>query len=132
MVKILLIDDDELLREGLSRALGSAGYEVEEAGNGLDGLRAFRARGADVVITDLVMPEREGIETIVELHRDFPTVPIIAISGGLRSGSLDVLHVAGLLGATATIAKPFEIGELLAAVDRAAGDRTAVARRGLG
>ena len=81
MTRVLLIEDDDLVRATLRDALESNGYEVATATNGLDGLERFRSAPADVVVTDILMPEKEGIETIIELRRDHPEVKIIAISG---------------------------------------------------
>src|SRR6185369_2584061 len=80
--RLLLIDDDPILREVLAMALVQAGYTVVHAESGRQGTALFRATPADLVITDLVMPDREGIETIVTLHRERPDLPIIAMSGG--------------------------------------------------
>jgi DNA-binding response OmpR family regulator len=96
--------------------LGDAGYEVTEAGDGSEGIKLYREVRPDLVITDLVMPEKEGIETIVELRRDFPEVKIIAISGGNNNRSGSYLSMAEKLGAERTIGKPFKIPELLGAV----------------
>lgn len=90
------------------------GYVVEDAPDGLRGVASFRSRGADLVITDLIMPEKEGIETILELRDQDPLVPILAISGGsIPEDPGGVLVDAALLGASATLAKPFELPVLL-------------------
>lgn len=90
------------------------GYHVDDAADGLAGVEAFRERGADLVITDLIMPEKEGIETILELRDADPDVPILAISGGtMPEDPGGVLVDAALLGATATLAKPFELPVLM-------------------
>jgi len=116
MAKILIIDDDEQMRAMLQQMLSRFGHEVTQAANGTEGLERFRADPADLVITDLIMPDKEGIETIVELRRDFPHVKIIAISGGARCGTLDFLPLAKRLGASSTLAKPFEREQLLETV----------------
>ena len=118
MQRILVIDDDEQMRALLRDILERAGYEVTEAQHGLEGLKLFRARPADLVVTDLIMPEKEGVETILELRAEFPEVPIIAVSGGGRNGPRDYLEIAARLGARRTVAKPFTRQEILAAVQQ--------------
>lgn len=118
MPKILLVDDDDAVREILRKALVSAGHEVEEAPNGVVALAAYRRQKSDVVITDLVMPEKDGLETIIELRRLDPAARIIAMSGGGRAlgpGQF-YLESARLFGALEILAKPFNIAELLTAV----------------
>jgi DNA-binding NtrC family response regulator len=116
MPRILLIDDDEHVRRSTKRLLQRAGYEVMEAAHGQMGLQLWRQHGADVVITDVCMPSRDGIEVIVELHSLAPTLAIIAMSGGAGSSSLDLLGTAHQVGALRTVPKPFTAGELLATV----------------
>jgi len=118
MQRILVIDDDEQMRALLRDILERAGYEVSEAQHGLEGLKLFRARPADLVVTDLIMPEKEGVETILELRAEFPEVPIIAVSGGGRNGPRDYLEIAARLGARRTVAKPFTRQEILAAIQQ--------------
>src|SRR5688572_234064 len=86
MQRILVIDDDEQVRALLYEILDRAGFKVVEATNGVEGLKLYRAQPADLVITDLIMPEKEGVETILELRREFPDVRVVAISGGGRNG----------------------------------------------
>lgn len=116
MARILVIDDAEDIRRTLERLLVHAGHEVLLAADGAQGLRVWRERGADLVITDLHMPDKDGIETLVELRAFGPEVPVIAISGGDQTRRLDLLGDAALLGAVATLAKPFTRDELLSAV----------------
>jgi len=111
-----VIDDSEDIRRTLERLLAQAGHEVLLAADGVEGLRLWRERGADLVITDLHMPDKDGIETLVELRAFGPGVPVIAISGGDQTRRLDLLGDAALLGAVATLAKPFTRDELLGAV----------------
>jgi len=113
MPHLLLIDDDGLFREILAAALVRAGHVVVQAENGRQGAEFFRKAPADLVITDLVMPDREGIEMIAALRRDWPTLPIIAMSGG----SPVYLTLAARLGAHRTLAKPFSPPLLLRAID---------------
>lgn len=117
MGEIIIIEDDELLRQMLTRWLGSQRYVVREAGNGNEGLRLMRERPACVVITDIVMPDMEGIETIRHLRRLYPNTKIVAISGGGVGDANSYLKIASGLGAHRTFAKPFLPAELLAAVE---------------
>ena len=112
-MKILVIDDDHLVRYALSKILLSAGYEVVTASDGRRGMVVLRAEHPDVVITDIIMPEQEGIDTIIQIRRERPRVKIIAISGGGRIRNVDFLEMAHSLGASEVIAKPFEANELL-------------------
>ncbi len=116
MARILVIDDEELVRFTLKQALEKAGHEVVEAADGNDGIAVCRRSPVDLIITDIIMPEKEGIETIVELRRDDPDVKIIAISGGGRIGTKDYLELAQRFGARQVLRKPFGRQELLDAV----------------
>jgi DNA-binding response OmpR family regulator len=118
MSQILIIDDDTQVRLLLRKLLDHEGYEVREASNGKAGMKLNRENPADLVITDLIMPEKEGLETIMELRKKFPEVKIIAISGGGRNGPEDYLPMAKELGAQLTFTKPFELKEMLAAVQK--------------
>jgi DNA-binding response OmpR family regulator len=122
---VLLIDDDAALRKIMHRMIADAGHEVIEAADGVAGLRAFETKPADVVVTDIMMPEKEGIETIRDLRKLAPTLRIVAVSGGARIHNLDFLNMARQLGADATLPKPFRKEELLACIEgRSAGRRT--------
>jgi len=116
MPRILIIDDDPQIRNMLKMFLEMNGHVVEAAEDGLAGLKLFGENGADLVITDVIMPEKEGIETIRELRRDHPDIKIIAISGGGQMGSETYLRMARAFGAAKTLQKPFALKELLAAV----------------
>ncbi|MCW5729460.1 MAG: response regulator [Alphaproteobacteria bacterium] len=115
-LRILVVDDDDLVRMTMEAALAQAGHEVTPASDGNDALRLFQAGRYDLVITDIIMPGREGIETILELRRLSASVPIIAISGGGRTHNLDFLSAAKALGANHALAKPFTPDALLAMV----------------
>ena len=117
-MKILVIDDDHLVRLTLSRVLTHSGHEVVTAADGNRGMTQLHAERPDVVITDIIMPEQEGFQTIVMIRRDYPEMKIIAISGGQRQGNHNVLAIAASLGADEVIAKPFEPADLLAALER--------------
>lgn len=121
MASILIMDDDEQIRTMLRMLLEGSGYKVVEAHDGTQGIRLFREDPTDLIITDIIMPDKEGIETIMELKRDFPDVKIIAISGGGRSDPEEYLYLAKKLGAQRTIAKPFEKEDLLKAVRELVG-----------
>ena len=116
MIRILVIDDDIKIREMLKQYLERAEYEVLIAPDGKAALKLHSANPVDLIITDIVMPEKDGLETIMELRRRFPAVKVIAISGGGKIGANDYLNIAKVLGVTKTFSKPFELRELLAAV----------------
>jgi CheY-like chemotaxis protein len=116
--KILIIDDEEQIRLVFKEMLGRFGYEVLEATNGEDGLALQREKIADLIITDIIMPVKEGLETIRELRREFPEVKIIAISGGGQIGSDQYLDVARKLGAACTLQKPVGLEQLRQEVHR--------------
>jgi CheY-like chemotaxis protein len=117
MARILLVDDDDQLRTVLALVLERAGHTVTAVPDGSRGVAAYRAAPADLVVTDLVMPEKEGIETIMELKAEFPDVRVIAISGGGRRVGTDYLQLAARLGAKRVLSKPFTNQEILAAID---------------
>ena len=114
MLDILIIDDNEDVRNVLSENLKECGHAVSCAEDGLQGIQKIEKRTAppDVVITDIVMPRREGIETIMEIRRRFPAIKLIAISGGGRSKTTDFLEIARKLGANGVIPKPVDMDEL--------------------
>ncbi|MFC1834955.1 response regulator [Thermodesulfobacteriota bacterium] len=114
--RILVIDDDEAMRFMLREMLGRAGYEVVEAPNGSVGTKLFRESPTDLIITDMVMPEKDGMETIMELRTEFPDVKIIALSGGAKIGPYSYLMTAKRFGAEKTFTKPVKRVELLDAV----------------
>ena len=121
MARVLVVDDDAEIRQLLQLALTQAGYEVAEAADGVEACRVQREEPADLVITDIVMPEKEGLETIQDLRRDTPHVKIIAISGGGCSTADNYLSMATAFGADASLEKPFRIAELLAELQRLIG-----------
>ncbi len=111
-MKILIIDDDEQMRILLRQVMEWAGYEVVEAADGRAGMLKQRKEHADLVITDLIMPEQEGLETITGLKKEYPELKIIAISGGGRIGPDAYLPAAQELGADRVFSKPFDVREL--------------------
>ena len=119
MARILVIDDDELVRATLKSALELAQHDVVVAKDGLQGLANYQDGDFDLVVTDIIMPEKEGIETIIELRQQNPAVKIIAISGGGRTSNEIFLDVAKKFGAVDVLSKPFSPKQLLASVERA-------------
>ena len=113
MTRILVADDDKDLRTVLRVALEVEGYEVETVPNGESAMRAHEERPADVLITDLFMPERDGFETLRYFRALKPGMPIVAISGWKHGQKSDHLAVALHAGADVILRKPFELGELL-------------------
>jgi DNA-binding response OmpR family regulator len=123
VTRVLVIDDDAHIRELMQRILSGAGYLVACAVDGNDGVRTFDEFRPDLVITDIIMPDKEGLETIRELRSRDPAVPIIAVSGGGRVGTLDVLSIAEKFGANRILAKPFTLSTLLNLVREALAPR---------
>jgi YesN/AraC family two-component response regulator len=115
-VKILIIDDDALLRRGLSNVVRRLGCGVLEAVNGIEGMRHFQQHKPDVIITDILMPEKEGLETIREMRKENPAVRIIAISAGSPVYKMQFLELAEKFGASYTFNKPINPDELLGAI----------------
>ncbi len=116
MARILVIDDEQYILLMLKKMLEKAGYDVDIAINGEEGLRYYEKYPADLIITDIVMPEKEGLETIRELKNHNPDIKIIAISGGGRVDAKEYLESARLFGASKVFSKPFAQGEIVNAV----------------
>jgi len=122
MSRILIIDDDEAVLSVLKDTLLREGYDVAEARDGVEGLKLFLEKPADLVMTDIYMPEKEGLELIQDLRAASSTVRIIAMSGGSPAApGFPTLTVAEKLGADYTIEKPFTQKEVLSAVRRVLG-----------
>jgi CheY-like chemotaxis protein len=119
MARILVVDDNAILAGAIRRVLERSGHEIRVAPTGLEGARQYREQAADLVLLDIHMPEMDGIEVLAQLRAIAPTLPVIMMSGGVQTKSLDLLGDAVLLGAFATLAKPFSIDELLGTVARA-------------
>ena len=117
MIRILAIDDDEGVRAMLQRMLERAGHKASVAVDGRDAEHRLKQETFDVVITDILMPDKEGIETIIDLRKYYPATKIIAISGGGQGGPDHYLRSAKLFGADRTFAKPFDCDEMLAAIE---------------
>ena len=113
MTRILIAEDDQDLRAVLRMFLESAGYAVEAVPDGEKAIRAQQERPADVLVTDIFMPDRDGLETLEYFRTHHPGVPIIAISGRKEGHQTDHLAVAKYAGADAVLRKPFEIGQLM-------------------
>jgi len=120
-MRILVIDDDDQMRTLLRQVMEWTGYEVVEAGDGREGMHKHRKQPVDLVITDLIMPEQEGLETISALRKDSPGIKIIAISGGGRIGPEAYLLTAQELGADRVFSKPFDVRELAETVKELLG-----------
>ena len=106
---ILIVDDEPSIHDSLQRTLRNLRDECDffTAGNGAEALKLMQSTPIDIIITDLLMPEKEGLETIMEVRKRFPATKIIAISGGGRNGTINFLDVAEKLGASFTLSKPF-------------------------
>ena len=116
MARVLIIEDDNEVREFLESLLERSGYGTITAVNGKEGVEIFRSTPLDLVITDIIMPEKDGIEAIMDMKRANPALKVIAISGGGRAEPENYLHSARLLGADRTIKKPFTNEDILEAV----------------
>jgi DNA-binding response OmpR family regulator len=125
MLRILVVDDEPALRDTLSRALRRAGHDAMAVGNGRSGLEALQQDSFDAVITDIFMPECDGIELIREMRAGQHREPVLAISGGGTYGNDFLLPMARMLGAQATLRKPFAPSEVVAAVEAIAGAEAA-------
>ncbi len=122
MKKILIIEDDDILRAMLTRFLRKSGYSVDSTEDGAAGLNMVGSNSYDLIVTDIIMPGKEGIETIQEIRRGGCNMPVIAISGGGRMGPDSYLPLAKMLGADATLGKPFKNDEFLKCVKNLLGE----------
>lgn len=123
MARILIIEDDELLRGVLASALEHAGHTVTQAGNGQEGVDLYRVTPVDLVLTDIVMPIQEGVETIMALRRLRRDLPIVAMSGGVANSKV-YLNIAGRIGAKRILAKPFTPQQLIEVVQAVLAEST--------
>jgi DNA-binding response OmpR family regulator len=114
---VLFVDDEQPIRDLFGRALMAAGIEVDCAADGNKALAKLKLRRYDAVVIDIIMPDREGVETIVEVRKQWPDTFIIAISGGGRIGADDFLQLAKMVGADCTLTKPFTPRALLALLE---------------
>jgi len=122
MQKILIIDDDHHILLMIKKMLERAGFEVELASNGNDGLDLFKSLQVDLVITDIIMPEKEGLETIREMKRLRSDLKIIAMSGGGKVSSDNYLNTARIFGASKILTKPFSQKQMVSAVQELLGE----------
>lgn len=118
MRKILLIDDDPFVREGLQALLEVKGFDVKVAANGKEAEQLIEEEVPDLVITDIIMPDKDGIEVIIHLRKNYKHIKIIAISGGGRINAKDHLEIAGQLGVDDTLTKPFSHEELINTINK--------------
>jgi CheY-like chemotaxis protein len=116
MTHILVIDDEKPIRLMLRKLLESQGYTVTDASDGTEGLKRYQEHPADLIITDIIMPDKEGIETIIALKKQNPDIKIIAMSGGGKNKPDRYLQTAKLLGAKETFEKPIRKEKLLQAI----------------
>jgi len=119
---ILVVEDDAAVAFTVREMLSSAGYQVTTAANGVEAIEAYRRSRSDLVVTDLIMPEKDGLETIIDLRRGDPAVRMLAMSGGGRTRNMEFLGMARRLGVRVTLSKPFTREELLMAVATALED----------
>lgn len=118
MQSVLIVDDDDQMRRLLRASMEQAGYEVSEGRSGREGLLRYRTAPADLVVMDILMPDKDGLEAIIELRREFPDAKVIAMTGGnVKMNIPDFLDVAKLLGAKRTLQKPFSMTEFVAVVN---------------
>ena len=118
---VLIIDDEPQIRDLLTNILEMEGYAVRAAADGRQGVEAYRRNPADLVVTDMIMPEQEGIETIRELRQLNPQVKVVAMSGGGRIEPNTYLELAKRMGAAHTLTKPFSVQEVIDTVKRLVG-----------
>jgi len=121
MARILVVDDEVEVRGMLSQVLRRAGHEVVEAADGNEGVERFREMRPDLTVTDILMPGRGGLSLIMEIRKIDPSAPVLAISGGGKSGNLNFLSTAQALGRVETLRKPFRRAQLLESVSRLLG-----------
>ncbi|MBN2684630.1 MAG: response regulator [Pontiellaceae bacterium] len=118
MSRILIIDDDPYIRTVFKRYLEGNGYEVEIAEDGNAGLKSVQRSVPDLVVTDVMMPEKDGLEVVLELRKTCPDVPVIAISGGMRIAPMDFLPMVKKFGAKRVLYKPVDLEELSEAIEQ--------------
>jgi CheY-like chemotaxis protein len=117
MPGVLIVEDNRELREMLRESLGRKSFTVQEAENGKDAIIHFKAGLTDLVVTDLIMPEEDGLKVIMKLRELKPSIKVIAISGGGKAGPASYLNLAKALGADAIFPKPFSVTELIEKIE---------------
>jgi len=123
MERILVIDDDEKIRLVFERFIKGKGYAVDCAENGKEGLRLLETKTPDLVITDIMMPDTDGLEVVLSMREKHPDIPVIAISGGMTLASMDFLPLVKKFGAIKVLYKPVELDDLLEGVHELLGDK---------
>ncbi len=118
MKKILVVDDDDLIRDLIYEILEPNGFQVILADNGNKALAILDSEEVDLIITDIIMPDKEGIETIIDIKKKLPKAKIIAMSGGGQLDANSYLNIAKRLGVKATISKPFDPAKLLQTIQQ--------------
>ncbi len=121
MARILVIDDEQVLRRSVVEILEREGHEVLDAADGKVGMQLLREQRPDLVISDLFMPEMDGVELLRQLRRESPELKVVVMSGGAYDGQIQLLDVATGLGAAAVLRKPFELEELVSVVNEVLG-----------
>ena len=122
MKRVLVIDDQESITRMLQALIKSVGHDVRVAGNGKEGLAICAQWNPDLILTDIFMPDQDGLEIIRALRKTAPHTRVIAMSGGGDIGDLDVLRTARVMGAAAVLTKPFQLDELRACLQQVLGD----------
>ena len=117
MARILVMDDEATAREMVRQALESRGHEVVESADGNSGLQLLRSGGFALAVVDVMMPGKGGVETLIDIHRDFKSLKVIVISGKIDVDSDAFRGLAEHFGASRILRKPFDVSELLEAVD---------------
>jgi DNA-binding NtrC family response regulator len=124
LATILVIDDDDVVRDFLVEAIEQAGHEVVSANGGIAGIGKFTQSHPDMVLTDIVMPDRDGLEVIAEIRSADPGARIVAMSGGgFRANAVSCFDAATKLGAMAVLQKPFKLAQLIDVVDSCLASR---------
>ena len=119
MARVLIIDDDEAIRSVFARFLTGKGYDVVVAEDGRQGLRSLEEEPVDLVVTDIMMPEVDGLEVVMAIQGKDTSIPVVAISGGMHAMPMDFLPMAKKFGAVEVLYKPVELEDLLTAVESA-------------
>jgi CheY-like chemotaxis protein len=117
MAGILIVEDDNDMREMLKTTLVRRKYSIQEASNGMEAITKFKPAMTDLVITDLIMPDEDGLKVIMRLKEMKPDIKIVAISGGGKAGPANYLSLARALGADVVLPKPFSINDLISKIE---------------
>lgn len=123
MATILVIDDDSQICDLLQQVLEKEGHAVYTALNGIEGISLYRQHHPELILLDILMPEKEGLETLLDLRREFPNVMTIAMSGGSERAKVNLLELAQRLGAQYRLTKPFQLQTVIELVNTALGKK---------